>query len=136
MPVEYRYDVETGCLLFRLRGHLNLQEFKDAVARAKADPDIPPGHLRFSDLRAILGTPNAGDVEEIARLSNALDEVKPPRLSALLADQDFFFGLARMFRAHREGEEKINIFRDYEAAVQWLGLPEETPDLFVGEDWR
>lgn len=138
MSVKYAYLLEIGCLLLRLRGTVRVADFKDAIDRAKADPDVPSLHLRFTDMRAIEGIFAPADVQQVAKLTNSLDEAKPPERSAILVGNDFYFGLARMFRAYRgDMEDRVNIFRDYQEALRWLGLPEGEANLFEGtHGWR
>jgi hypothetical protein len=72
------------------------------------------------DLRQASFKLNADQVKELAAAVNRVAEQNKPK-TAFVVDQDLEFGLVRMFGAYRDhGETKIGVFRELDAARQWI----------------
>jgi hypothetical protein len=123
--------------MIRVTGAVAPSDFEGMCRHMLADPAVLPNHLRFSDLRLATDMPGPAQAEEIAHILDAFDRRKPPHRAVILTNNNMKFGMARLFHAHRDNApENINIVRDYDAALAWLGLPPDTPDLFRPEDWE
>lgn len=74
---------------------------------------------RLWDIRGLTPTPTATELKRLAQL--ARDIASQPRRIALVATEDLYFGLLRMYSVYREdGEVSLHIDRDREQALQWL----------------
>lgn len=131
MPIEYAFHDAFNCLLVRITGAVTEADFSGAAARVSSDPRIEAGHIRFTDLRMVRELPSAAELEGIAWRISELGRRKSALRSAILVGTDHHFGMARLFQAHRGvDQDTISVFREYDEAARWLGLPTDGPDLF------
>lgn len=137
MSVGYLYRNDVNCLFLRYEGELTPSDFAAVIDHALADPAIPSEHLRFSDLRSVTAGPDTAALQKMAKVGDAAEERKIALRHAILVGGEAEFGLARLYHAHREqGPDVMNVFREYEAALIWLGLPSDLPDPFSEGRWQ
>jgi len=74
-----------------------------------------------------LQLPSVGRIRDFAAFSATMDvpSAASPTKIAILAPQDFAFGVARMYEAHREadpaGMKRVAVFRTLDEALAYLG---------------
>jgi hypothetical protein len=69
----------------------------------------------------------ATSLREAATTFRGLDTTVFETRVAILATSDVAFGLARMYQSFRgDSTVEFEVFRDRAAALEWLGLPEDT----------
>ena len=137
MTIEYRYEEAWNCVLIRVSGAMQPDEYRLMIRQQSADSRIRPGHLRFNDTRRVNEIPDADTTRAFAQLSNEFERMQPMQRSAILVAGETLFGMARLFQAHRgESDEKIGVFQGLAQAFEWLGLPADAPDPFSDEAWE
>ena len=124
MPVEIN-DCDGGLGNYILvRGVASAKEYVDAFERhLEQDEEKFKNYLYslcdYTEVKQFdLSSPM---VQQLADMCLRAMEINPDAIVALVADQDLFFGLSRMFEAlvFEEGWE-TNVFRSKEKAVEWI----------------
>ncbi len=122
--VRFTVDRAAGVRVATFTGVVDERTLLDAYERAVAAPDYDPD---LDDLLDFSGAERVAIVAEgVRRLVAYFDRADLPghhaRL-AVVAPQDYVFGLARMYETLRGGAPgQIRVFRDRAAAEAWLGL--------------
>jgi hypothetical protein len=61
-----------------------------------------------------------------------MDDPKASTRLAIVAPEDLYFALGRMYQAYRElnssSTRKVEVFRNRESALRWLGISAEPPE--------
>ena len=126
MPLTYRIDHDRRLITVTPRGALLLADMIEYQREVWTRPDLV-GYDELIDMNEVAEIEaNLPDrMRQLAALSAAMDPVTGPSRMAIVAVQDYHYGLGRMYKALREDSLKstkaIGIFRTYEAATQWLG---------------
>ena len=104
-------------------------EPEDLIAHAKrlvTTPDRPQREL--VDFRG--HDDPVFDMESVRAVADFLrtaDAEAPGGMLALVANVDSVYGTLRLFAAHRDHESlRINVFRELDEALRWLGVDPET----------
>ena len=94
----------------------DLDEHQERLAK---DKDFDPS---FSQLMDFLQVTKIEVTPSDVRASAERSVFSPSSRRAILVKDDLAFGLARMFQIHRElkGEQGIRVFRELDAALNWL----------------
>jgi hypothetical protein len=119
VPAFYKIDKERRLVTSSGTGLLTKEDVLGHMDRISKDPDFDPNFSQLMDFRQITGVEfGPEDVRQFA----ARNIFSPHARRAMLVKDDLQFGLARMFEIHRElnGETGINVFRNYEEAVDWI----------------
>ena len=96
--------------------------FEDIVAHyQQRDAICATGYDQLSDLRDARISISTPQVERLA--SGILRKAKTCKLGrvAILVSDDVSFGMSRMFSTMVAPEYKVNVFRSYTEAMEWLG---------------
>ena len=129
MPISYRIDPERNLVLTTATGILADNDVMDLKRRLVADPAFRPDMRQLSDVRGVTELRvTAGGVRGMV----ALDAGNASRLEghrlAIVAGEDVVYGMARMYQSMTEQNlPGVGVFRDYDAAVAWLGVTQELP---------
>jgi hypothetical protein len=120
MPVRYHIDAENTLVETTCTGEVSLAEVLEHFDILQQDP-ARPAHtdvlLRFAGLTRTPDTP---------QLRTVADRIgwRPGfgfRFCAIVADNDFLFGIGKMFAGHAGGHfADVGVFRDREEALGWL----------------
>lgn len=127
MPIEYRIDHEQRLVVARGTGPLCHADFFGYQRNVWSRPEVQ-GYNELVDVRdaEFLTTPSADELRQLAMLSAAMDLPTQPSKLAIVAPQDFAFGLGRMYEAYRElstgGTKEVKVFRRLEDACAFLGV--------------
>jgi hypothetical protein len=101
----------------------------DAYRRVTAAPDFDPGLDDLLDLRGVERLDLGGAA--VRRLAAYFDRPNLPNHHArlaIVAPQDYVFGLGRMYEVLRDGAPgQIRVFRGVAEAVAWLGVAPTAP---------
>ena len=120
MPESYEIDEARGLVISRAWESINDRELRSHYYRLEADRRFDPGYRQLIDVRDV----RHFSLTSAVMLGTALAHVfrsGVPR--AIVVANDEQFGLARMFAAYSEADGQcVQIFREPEAAKEWLGL--------------
>lgn len=133
MPIEYRIDHRRRVVLARGHGTVNHEDVFGYQRDVWSRRDVA-GYdelVDMSDVKEIvLSSPDR--VRELASLSADMDAAATASRFAIVAPEDFAFGLGRMYEAYRElnpqSTKRVSVFRSLDEALVFLGLeglPEE-----------
>lgn len=126
--VEFTF--EPNIIVASCSGRLALADFDHAVSRAREHPLALAGAHLLVDLR---------DVSELAfvqhdlvivsrRESEAASKLWAPRRIAIVASDDYKYGVSRMYQSQAgDRHSEVKVFRDRFLAHAWLRNPDE-PD--------
>ena len=125
MPISYTIDHEKKLVITRLRDAVTEDQVYEHNRLLRSDPLFDPSYKQLTDMtelgEVLVGT---GMIKDTARDHFFL----PGVARALVAPSDVVYGMARMFAIHSESMgQKIEVFRELEAAEMWLGLRPELP---------
>ena len=120
MPVDYRIDKQNAVVLTTARGVLTVDDIMAFRRRLDANPDFSPD---MKQLIQLLGVTEVNVTKSEWRTLAKTDPFMPGALRALVGDQDITFGILRMYEmmTDRPGIS-VHVFRDMEAAREWLGI--------------
>lgn len=126
MPLDYRIDHESRIVIVTATGTLTDEDFFASQREIWSRADVV-GFDEVFDLGGVEGLVLAsGDrVRALADQASSLADVPgtPSRL-AIVAPQDFAYGLARMYATYRtlnpRAERTVQVFRSMQAALDWL----------------
>src|SRR5262245_13175979 len=130
MPITYHIDHEQRMVVARGLGRLTEQEIFTYQREVWSRSDVA-GYDELVDMTAVeqVEDPTAFDMRRLARTSAATDG--PTDASgkfAILAPQDLFFGLGRMYQAYREmtpgSRKRVGVFRTLDEIKVFLGRAE------------
>jgi hypothetical protein len=130
MPFEYRIDHGCRIVLTEGRGTVTDPEVFAYQRDVWSSPDLA-GYDELIDMSGVMQIvlPTAERVRQLADLAAAMDVSTAPARLAIVAPDDYAFGLGRMYSAFREtnpqSTKQVAVFRSRANALQWLGLREE-----------
>ena len=120
MPESYEIDPARELVISRAWESFTDRELRSHYYRLEADRRFDPGYRQLIDVRDV----RQFSLTSAVMLGTALAHVfrsGVPR--AIVVANDEQFGLARMFAAYSEADGQcVQIFREPEAAKEWLGL--------------
>ena len=125
MPLDYRIDQERRMVLVVAVGTLTEEDFFAYQREVWSRKDVV-GFDEVFDLGAVedLVVSSGDRVRALADLASTMDVPGAPSRLAVVAPQDYAYGLARMYAAYRtlkpRGEKAVQVFRSMEAALDWL----------------
>ena len=129
MPMRVRVDTELGLVVVVCAGVVTAEQFARHVAPLVEAPEHSLMPLTLVDTTAALrgDGPSTILVEHARRAAENIDDaLEGGARVAIVATQDEFFGLARMYEMLREQSPvECQVFRSLAEAEQWLGLSED-----------
>ena len=127
MPFEIAIDREAGVVITTAISPFGPDDLIAHAKRLVAIPDRPKCEL--VDLRGHSDPVfDMGSVRQLADFLRTADAEVPGGMLALVADMDSVYGTLRLFAAHREHDSlRINVFRELEGALRWLGVHAQSP---------
>jgi hypothetical protein len=120
MPATYSIDPQRRLVHSVASGVLTIHDVAEHYRLIRADPAFDPSFCQLADLRAV----ERIDLDPGALRSEALAPIfAPMSRRAFVGSSDVQFGMARMYGIYSEGAQQlINVFRDLDRAMDWLGL--------------
>lgn len=127
MPIGYRYDAALNTVFASAEDPLGDAELLEFGRRLATDPALPHGRRELIDLRGLSRSDvSSRALHEMAEAFRAEDRDTPGSRVAIVAFEDWAFGLSRMYQTFRDGSPvELRVFRELGAARAWLGLPDE-----------
>jgi hypothetical protein len=129
MPLEYRIDQERRLVVATATGILLDDEVFAYQRGVWTRPEVA-GFDEVFDLGGIedLVLASSEKARTLADLASTMDVAGSPSRLAIVAPQDYAYGLARMYETYRtlhpRGEKAVQVFRSMGAALDWLGSAE------------
>ena len=125
MPISYRIVPSERLVSTKAEGTLTDADIFDHKRRLAADSEFVPGMLELSDVRAVSElevTPEG--IRRFAAFDKSRSDSNDAHRLAIVASEDFIFGMARMYQIQAPGDEDeaVGVFRTIEEARRWLGL--------------
>jgi hypothetical protein len=127
MPIEYEIDHTRRVVIARGHGVLEEGDFfgyqKDVWSRSEVQ-----GYDELVDMRGVddVVLPTADGMRALASLSAETDAPRGSAKLAIIAPQDFAYGLGRMYEAYRSFQpsstKEVMVFRTAPEAIAFLGL--------------
>jgi hypothetical protein len=116
MPVTYHIDPILRVVFTILEGIVTSDEALDHEERLRKDPAFEPSFRQLADCRQITEVRATGStIRFVAVMSPFSRETR----RAIVVEQDFIYGLARMYQTLKDGAQ-IRVFRDVGEAWLWL----------------
>ncbi len=121
MPWSYIIDQQQRTVFTRFTGMITPSDVRDEINAVTSDPKFDPSFDQMVD--ASQGAPVSDFPTDKVREFAASSIYSKTSRRAIVMSGDLGFGLARMFATYREirGELNLQIFRERNAALQWLG---------------
>jgi hypothetical protein len=126
MSIRYRLLPDEGLVHLEISGSVSLADIIILIAQLRSEPGYYP--LHFMDITGISVNLK---FEDIRHLASVLGTPSGTNRSAILAANDFVYGLCRQLQAIRGGQSG-RVFRTREAALDYLEI-EEVPS---GGEWK
>jgi len=118
MAINFHIDKRNRRIFSKAVG---LITFEDLLAHMKAD--IEPEATDYSEIFDCTGATTNLTVDLVRRLSDERRRIAQSQSAgpvAVVASNDLFFGMFRMFDMLTETIRPIRVFRDVKAAEEWL----------------
>jgi hypothetical protein len=136
MPIVHRIDHEHKVVLVRAYGLLTDEEVFGFQRSVWSSPDLA-GYNELGEMTHVtdIAIPSMHRVHDLAMTAAEMDPVDATSKFAIVAPEDFEFGLGRMFQAYREMEKgsrkTVGVFRTLREAFAWLQIkdPPAMPEL-------
>jgi len=131
MPITYRLKPDEKLLILTHRGIVTDDEFLSFYRTLYEDTRFDKSFDLLVDLQQTESSPRSAEaLTEFADFirDQFLNTTASPKV-AVVAPKDISFGLARMYEAIRgDVRYEFAVFRSTDAAMTWLGLPENLLD--------
>jgi hypothetical protein len=132
MPVDWHVDHARRLVLTEAHGTLTGEEMLRYQREVWSRPDVA-GYDELVDMSAVTDAPHVPNLaQELAALSATMDPASGRSKFAIVAPQQAFYGLARMYETYRGMEERstkrVGVFRDRAEALGWLADVGPSPD--------
>ena len=126
MPMMYTLDHDTGLVRITGSGRLTDDDMVTCIECLRADPGLEPDMSTLSDMRGVDMALTPRGIEQMLAVMRRTADRRHSAKAAIVVDTDLAFGFGRMFelRAEDQTEPRFRIFRDMDAAEEWLGLTE------------
>jgi hypothetical protein len=135
MTYAFQIDAAQNSVFVRLCGPITLEGMLDLHRALLSDPLWFGGCRMVYDLAEVTG--HEMPYEDLMALAREYSRTPPERVAgpiALVAPDDAVFGLLRMLRGQLAAIPRtIQIFRDIDAAREWLDLPAATETAGRGD---
>ena len=120
MPSAYTIDQTRSIVLSRGWGVITEHELLAHARALAADPRFEPHFCQLADLRDVTSVQvTSATIRQLVHLSPFGAGAR----RALVGSTDIVYGMARMFQIMRdESPDDIQVFRDLDAALEWLGI--------------
>jgi len=121
MAAVIRIDPKAATATIVATGVVSGPEFCRTLEALYADARFKPGMGELWDLRLAHADVSAEDVQAIVAMGQRGTGIRGTGRTAIVAPQDFEFGMARLLQVHAEPlPVEVQVFKAYEQAVEWL----------------
>ncbi len=127
MPVSYTVFPEKRFLLVLAQGVVSYADLRSWLDDLLLDPDWRPGFRQLIDLTRVEKlTPTPVQLRGLADRARTRQVTLGGGRIAVVAPADHVFGVVRMYQAFSQDlPRSLRVFREMEAAIQWLEAPSE-----------
>ncbi len=128
MSITSHIDTAKDLTTFTVTGVLSFDEVMPEIEAFHTGE--PTKHVIWDLLAATDVQFTSEQVERVATYQPPYDGKKEAGKSAIVAREDFLFGLSRMFETQNnltEAPYTVMVFRSIDEAYQWLDLPKTLP---------
>jgi hypothetical protein len=125
MPVSYTIDHERKRIYARATGVVT---FDELLAHMRAEAGTPAAsYPEIFDCTDSTTNIDSADVRVLVGHRKRIAEVQEPAAAAIVATNDLFFGMFRVFDTLTDEVRPIRVFRSVDEAGKWLdSLEQET----------
>jgi hypothetical protein len=127
MPIEHSIDHARRLILAEGHGVFSHEDVEQYQAAIRSSPELASYDelVDMTDVKEIaLESPDR--IRELARASAEMDNGAAPSRFAIVAPQDAFFGIGRMYETYRgleaRSRKKVSVFRSRSEALAFLGI--------------
>lgn len=126
MPIEYKIDHAKRLIVARGSGVFTDSDVFDYQREAWSSPEVA-GYDELVDMTDVqeVALPSADSMRALASISASIDPPEGGTKLAIVAPQDFAFGLGRMYEAYRgfqrASKKEVAVFRTLPEALAFLG---------------
>ncbi len=130
MPAGFAIDDARGLVLSRAWGAVGDRDLITHARTLVADPRFRPSFRQLVDFR---GMERMDVSSEGARRMVDMNPFGAHARRAIVAESDISFGMARMYQIlHGDGADEVQVFRDFDVALEWLGLEDAKEEILAG----
>ena len=128
MPIQYQINTGQRRILAVATGSIGERDLVGYQQDIGSRPELA-GFDELIDLSLVdsLLDIHLSTIKHVADLAAAMEHDHPPSKLAIVAPQDIYFGLGRMFEAFRTQSDhtrkQVSVFRSLLEAEQWLAPP-------------
>ncbi|HEY2867463.1 MAG TPA: hypothetical protein VGJ02_10260 [Pyrinomonadaceae bacterium] len=118
MAINFHIDTVNRRIYSKASGLVTLADLLKHI-KSEVDPEV----ARFSEIFDCTGATTDLTVEQVRMLAEARRQIarsQPASPTAVVATNDLFFGMLRMFDMLTETVRPMRVFRDLKSAEQWL----------------
>jgi hypothetical protein len=126
MPITFKIDHNHKIIVGHATGSLTAADILAFQEQIWSRPDVA-GFDEIADFSDVAETTRVTTEEilDLVKTAAANDARIAPSRLAIVAKEDLFFGLGRVYQAYRElagnGHKQIGVFRTMAEAMAWLG---------------
>lgn len=118
MAWQHVFDHERRWLITRMTGQITLEEVRRHLQQEREEGY--QGWPELIDATGATATFSPEEVRDLVRFVRSFSAGRPPGPTAILATDDYTFGMARMLEALIEGVAPVRVFRSLPEAEAWL----------------
>jgi hypothetical protein len=120
MPIRFRYDQQARILFTTAEGLVSLEEIHTHLDQEAARGQL--GYREIFDALAATTNLTSGEVHHVVERVHAMMLDAPFGPTAVVATNDMFFGMARMFGilCQLRGGPQVAVFRTFDEGLDWL----------------
>jgi hypothetical protein len=126
VPIDYRIYPDERLVWATAHGILTTADFFAYQRTVWERPDVQ-GYDELVDMRSVadIPAPSPTAIRSLASLAATMDPQGVHSKFAIIASDDFAYGLGRMYQTHRglrgQGAKEVAVFRTIEEGLEWLG---------------
>jgi hypothetical protein len=122
MGVTISYDPSSDLTILKAEGVSGYEDFKQAVEHFYKSGDFNLSGPVLCDLRrVVVGMFTSEEIHKLAEMVVQFEKYRGSGKTAIVAQQDIVFGLARMFEQFTGSRsDTIRVFREVQQAHLWL----------------
>jgi hypothetical protein len=120
MPIQFNRDSETGILFTRAEGLLSFEDLQRHLDEEVASKGA--GYAEIFDASDASTNLTSAQIKQIADRVTSMMQVDPFGATAIIANKDAVFGMARMLETFCELESgpPMGVFRTVDEGLKWL----------------
>lgn len=135
MPKAIRFDQPINCFFIRWLGQVHVEDMITYLREIVRHTEFRSGINALHDCRDAVVEQSQEDLDAIARRYTEVRPAFGDGKVAALVRSDLSFDAARLFLTLADLKPRLmGVYRDYEPARAWLGLPADYVDPFEASE--